>query len=102
MAAVELRAGANFDADAFATFLRAQRDLGTKWAPTYVRVTDALPITGTGKLDRRTLRGDRWQTADPVWWRRGRALEYVLLTSDDVATIEDAFQAAGRAHLLRG
>ena len=55
MAAVELRADATFDAEAFAEFLEAQGDLGTKWAPTYVRVADSIPSTGTGKLDRKSL-----------------------------------------------
>ena len=43
MATLELRAGRTFDADEFAAFLDAQRDLGTKWAPRFVRIVDALP-----------------------------------------------------------
>ncbi|HSZ37500.1 MAG TPA: AMP-binding protein [Acidimicrobiales bacterium] len=101
MAAVELRPGAGFDADAFAVFLAAQADLGTKWAPTYVRVVDAIPVTGTGKIDRKSLRAHRWQTTDPVWWRRGRELEYDPLTLEDVRKIGEEFEAAGRGHLLR-
>src|SRR4051812_37604478 len=42
MTAIEMMAGATFDPDAFAAFLAEQRDLGTKWAPRYVRVVDAL------------------------------------------------------------
>ena len=101
MAAVELRPGVSFDAAGFAEFLGAQGDLGTKWSPTYVRIVDAIPVTGTGKLDRKSLRAHRWQTSDPVWWRRGRALQYVPLTSEDVMRIDEAFEVAGRAHLLR-
>jgi fatty-acyl-CoA synthase len=100
MAAVELRPGVAFDAAAFTEFLAAQGDLGTKWSPTYVRIVDAIPVTGTGKLDRRSLRADRWQTADPVWWRRGRASVYTLLTLEDEKSIEEAFQAGGREQLL--
>jgi fatty-acyl-CoA synthase len=100
MAAVELRPHATFDAVAFAEFLLAQDDLGTKWSPTYVRVVDSIPVTGTGKLDRKSLRVDRWQTTDPVWWRRGRPLEYVRLTIEDVVAIDEEFVAAGRRHLL--
>ena len=55
MAAVELRPGVSFDAAGFAEFLGAQGDLGTKWSPTYVRIVDAIPVTGTGKLDRKSL-----------------------------------------------
>jgi fatty-acyl-CoA synthase len=101
MAAVELRTGAEFDAKTFAAFLVAQGDLGTKWSPTYVRVVDAIPVTGTGKLDRKTLRADRWQTTDPVWWRRGRTLEYLPMTGEDMKRIDEEFEAAGRGHLLR-
>jgi fatty-acyl-CoA synthase len=101
MAAVELRPGASFDAAGFAEFLGAQGDLGTKWSPSYVRIVDAIPVTATGKLDRKSLRAHRWQTSDPVWWRRGRALQYVPLTGEDVMRIDEAFEAAGRAHLLR-
>jgi fatty-acyl-CoA synthase len=100
MAAVELRPDATFDAAVFAEFLLAQGDLGTKWSPAYVRIVDAIPITGTGKLDRKSLRADRWRTTDPVWWRRGRLLQYVPLTVEDVKSIDDAFHAAGRGHLL--
>ena len=41
MAAIELDEGETFDPDAFAAFLAEQPDLGTKWAPRYVRVDDA-------------------------------------------------------------
>jgi fatty-acyl-CoA synthase len=101
MAAVELRPDAAFDAEAFAEFLTAQGDLGTKWSPTYVRVAAAIPVTGTGKLDRKSLRAHRWQTTDPVWWKPGRALEYVPMTNEDMKKIEEEFEAAGRGHLLR-
>jgi fatty-acyl-CoA synthase len=100
MAAVELRTNAVFDPETFADFLGAQPDLGTKWAPTYLRVVDSIPVTATGKLDRKALRADGWRTTDPVWWRHGRALGYGPLTGDDVKTIEDAFHAAGRGHLV--
>ena len=38
MAALELEPGVEFDPDAFTAFLAAQEDLGTKWAPRFVRV----------------------------------------------------------------
>jgi fatty-acyl-CoA synthase len=100
MAALELTSGARFSPEDFAKFLEAQPDLGTKWAPTYVRVTEHIPLTATGKLDRRALRADRWQTDDPVWWRRGRALEYEPLRSDALERIESDFGRWGRRHLL--
>jgi fatty-acyl-CoA synthase len=57
-------------------------------------------VTGTGKLDRKSLRAHRWQTADPVWWKRGRTLEYLPMTNEDLKRIDEEFQAAGRGHLL--
>ena len=100
MAALELTGSAAFDADAFGAFLEAQPDLGTKWAPRYVRVVEAIPLTGTGKLERKALRADRWQTPDPVWWRRGRALEYRRLSGDEIRELEHEFEGSGRGHLL--
>jgi fatty-acyl-CoA synthase len=99
MAAVELRPDVTFDPEAFAEFLHAQGDLGTKWSPAYVRIVDAIPTTGTGKVDRKSLRADGWRTTDPVWWRRGKSLEFTSMLPDDVARIEQEFAAAGRAHL---
>jgi fatty-acyl-CoA synthase len=100
MAALELRSGAVFDPDAFATFLESQPDLGTKWAPQYVRIVESLPVTATGKIDRTPLRSERWRTSDPIWWRPGRDLEYVPLTAVDIGNIEAAFESTGRRHLL--
>jgi fatty-acyl-CoA synthase len=99
-AALEMVPGTGFDPDAFAAFLAAQPDLGTKWAPRFVRVVGSLPVTATGKLDRKPLRAERWQTTDPMWWRPGRSPDYRPLTGDDVAALAAAFAEAGRAGLL--
>ena len=48
--------GRAFDPDAFAAFLDAQSDLGTKWAPRFVRVMPELPVIGQGKIDKKPLR----------------------------------------------
>jgi fatty-acyl-CoA synthase len=97
MAAVQLRPGAAFDPDGFATFLAAQSDMGTKWAPRFVRVSEALPITATSKVLTRTLRAEAWRCPDPVWWTpHGRpGVGYQLLGSSDVAGLDEA--AAGRS-----
>ena len=100
MAALELRSGATFNPGAFAAFLESQRDLGTKWAPQYVRIVEDLPVTATGKIDRTPLRSERWRTSDPIWWRPGRDLVYLPLTSLDIGNIEAAFDSTGRRHLL--
>jgi len=89
MAAVELRPGTTFDPAGFADFLAAQDDLGTKWAPRFVRVAEHLPTTATNKVLKRTIRAERWRTADPVWWRPERGGGYVAL-DDAVAADLDA------------
>jgi fatty-acyl-CoA synthase len=100
MAALELRPGARFDPERFASFLWAQDDLGTKWAPRFVRITGAMPLTGSNKLIKKPLQADRWECADPVWWRPGRELVYRRLTEEDVAGLRKAFAEHGRLDLL--
>jgi fatty-acyl-CoA synthase len=95
MAALELRPDAGgFDPDAFARFLSAQEDLGTKWAPRYVRICERLPVTATNKVLKRVIRAERWHTADPVWWQPERGGPYVPLTADDAAALDRALDAA--------
>jgi fatty-acyl-CoA synthase len=100
MAALELDAGVTFDPDAFTTFLAGQEDLGTKWAPRFVRVVRALPVTATDKTDKQPLRAERWETDDPVWHRVGRNDGYVPLTSADVERMVGEFAANGRSALI--
>lgn len=94
MAALELRPGAVFDPEGFAAFLAAQEDLGTKWAPRFVRVADRLPVTATNKVLTRLLRAERWTTDDPVWWRSGGRGPYAPLDAADAASLDEA--VAGR------
>ncbi|WP_245647049.1 AMP-binding protein [Microtetraspora niveoalba] len=82
MAAVVLADGHDFDPERFAGFLGRQPDLGTKWVPRYVRITGELPRTATSKVVKRPLRDEAWHTADPVFVRRGAALDYRPLTSE--------------------
>ena len=84
MAAVELEPGRHFDPSAFAAFLAAQPDLGTKWAPRFVRIVASLPVTATDKVDKRPLGPTGWNTSDPVWHRVGRSDEYVPMTAADI------------------
>jgi fatty-acyl-CoA synthase len=78
MAAIELEAGSSFDPLSFDSFLDEQPDLGTKWRPAFVRVTEELPKLASMKIDKRRLRREAWQ-ADQVFWRpaRGEALRAV-------------------------
>jgi fatty-acyl-CoA synthase len=100
MVAIEMLAGSAFDPDAFAGFLTEQQDLGTKWAPRYVRIVDALPVGATDKIDKRPLRAERWETTDPVFWRAPRTETYVRFTPGDAASLRAEFVANGRANRL--
>jgi fatty-acyl-CoA synthase len=91
MAALQLRPDAvDFDPEAFATFLVAQGDLGTKWAPRFLRVTGSLPVTATNKVKKQELRAERWHGGDPVWWRRQAGGPYVELAADDASSLDEA------------
>jgi len=96
MAAVELHHGHAFDPSGFSAFLAAQPDLGTKWAPRFVRVCPDLPLTATSKVLVRALQGERWQSTDPVWWTPDgpAGLSYRLLTSADAAGLDAALSRA--------
>ena len=96
MAVVEMLPGRTFDPDAFAEFLGAQSDLGTKWAPRFVRVTAAIPVLGNGKIDKKPLRRDAWLCDDAVWWRPSRSSGYVPMTDADRDALRDEFSAHDR------
>ncbi len=72
MVAVELYPGARFDAGEFGRFLDEQPDLGTKWAPKYVRITQALPRTTTSKVLKRQLQAEGSAVPDTVYVRDGK------------------------------
>ena len=97
LAALEMRPGAAFDPAAFAEFLDSQPDLGTKWAPRFVRVLPQLPVVGQGKVDKKPLRQQAWLGPDPVWWRPPRTPHYVPLTEVDRKNLHQEFVDHGRA-----
>jgi fatty-acyl-CoA synthase len=91
MAAVQLRPDvAGLDPSALTAFLAAQGDLGTKWAPRFVRTTHALPITATNKVLKRALRAERWNCADPILWQPGKGDAYRLLDHEEAAGLAEA------------
>lgn len=71
MAALVLRADAEFDTDEFRTFLSQQPDLGPKQWPAFVRVVTELPRTQTFKVLKRVLAAEALDCPDPVF-RIGR------------------------------
>jgi fatty-acyl-CoA synthase len=90
MATLLLRPGRRFDPVGFAEFLAGESDMGTKWAPRYVRITDELPVTATTKVLKRVLRNEGWHCNDPVWWRPQRADPFQLLRPADAAALDRA------------
>ena len=98
MVALETVPGRAFDPDAFAEWLTAQPDLGTKWVPRYVRVTASLPQTATGKVTKVDLRTEAWACDDPVWWRPldHAEVRFVPLTDEDRATLAKGLAENGR------
>ena len=100
MACVVLRDGASFDPAAFASWLDAQPDLGPKWRPRYVRVTEAMPSTPTNKILKRTLVHQKFRSdrtgGDPLFVRDRGDDVYRPFTASDEAALRDAFVRAGR------
>jgi fatty-acyl-CoA synthase len=99
MAAVEMAGGAAFDPVAFGAFLTAQPDLGTKWAPRYIRVIDAMPLTGSNKVDKNPRRADQWSVGQ-VFWRPGRELVYGELSDEDRRALRGDFTLHERLDML--
>ncbi|MEV0594695.1 AMP-binding protein [Nonomuraea cavernae] len=101
MAAIEIPEGTAFEDLALPAFLAEQADLGTKGAPRFVRVSHALPATGSGKLRKKEIQHDGWRTGDQVhrWTGRG-APDYVPMTGEDKAALRAEFAANGRQRFL--
>ncbi|MBP2582359.1 fatty-acyl-CoA synthase [Streptomyces sp. PvR006] len=96
MAALALRDGAVFDPAEFAGFLAAQRDLGTKMPPRFVRVMPELPLTATNKIHRVALRRESFLCEDPVWWRPTPGAPYEPLTPAATAALRGEYARHGR------
>lgn len=98
MAALELHDGASFDPHQFSHWLRDQQDLGTKWAPRYIRVMASLPTTATGKVTKTGLRAEAWHAQDPLWWRADpRSDQYSPLGEAERQRLDQELRASGRA-----
>jgi fatty-acyl-CoA synthase len=93
MAALQLRPGVDgLDPTELSDFLDAQGDLGTKWAPRFVRMTPSLPMTTTNKVLKRSLRAERWNCSDPVLWQPDKDARYEQLGKDDARALESAVE----------
>lgn len=100
MAALQLESGVRFDPQAFAGFLDRQADLGSKWAPRFVRIVDEVPQTANHKINKRPLRAERWNAPAGVFWRAEPGGPYRPMTPADVEELHRAFEAHGRAQVL--
>jgi fatty-acyl-CoA synthase len=100
MAALELGPGVEFDPEGFASFLAAQPDLGTKWAPRYVRVVEHIPLTANNKVNKQPLRAARWETSDAIWVRDAPDGPYRRMTKADADALRAEFESHGRGHVL--
>jgi len=100
MAALQLEPGSEFDPAHFDAFLAQQSDLGTKWAPRYLRISRELPVTQTNKVLKRALRKQHWECADPVWWKPAKGDPYRRLDARDIAQIRERFAERGRSAAL--
>jgi fatty-acyl-CoA synthase len=100
MAAVQLRAGASFDPDAFAAFVDSVAGVGPKWRPRYVRVVHEFPSTGTNKIVKRTLVRQKYRhdlcDDDELWVRNRGAGSFRAFTDDDERALHVALDGAGR------
>ncbi|MGX1858409.1 AMP-binding protein [Dietzia sp. NPDC055340] len=96
MATVEMAPGVEFDPEAFGRFLAEQQDLGTKWAPRFVRVVQDIPVTATRKIDKKDLRRQSWTVEDAVYLGDTKAHQYRLMDDDDKASLLAEYDRYGR------
>jgi fatty-acyl-CoA synthase len=102
MVALELVPGSSFDPGAFAEWLKAQPDLGTKWVPRFVRITESLPQTATGKVTKVGLRAEAWVCPEPVWWWpiNSPDTKFRLLSAEDRAALAEGLAEHGRPPIV--
>jgi fatty-acyl-CoA synthase len=100
MACLVLQEGVAFDGAAFAGWLDVQPDLGPKWRPRYVRITAAMPTTGTNKIIKRDLARQKYRldlVGGDAMYVRGRGEDvFRMFTADDEAAVKTALKTGGR------
>lgn len=100
MATLQTEDPVGLDVGEFADFLLAQRDLGTKWAPKFLRIVTDVPITATQKIDKRRLRREGWEVDGLIYVRPTAHLSYVPLSSQEKVRMREAFVSNGRINLM--
>jgi fatty-acyl-CoA synthase len=103
MVALEMLPGRVFDPQGFQRFLEVQSDLGTKWPPAFLRITDGLPQTASGKVTKEPLRVEGWWAGgEPVFRRVEGTLGYVPLDAGRCDELRAEFRHHGRDSLVGG
>ncbi|MBB0968476.1 AMP-binding protein [Dietzia aerolata] len=97
MATLEMAPGESFDPEAFGNFLTEQSDLGTKWAPRFVRVVRDIPVTATRKIDKKDLRRQSWTVEDAVYLGDTKTHEYHRMDDDEKAALLAEYDRYGRS-----
>ena len=100
MAALELEPAPPSTRTAFAAFLAEQPDLGTKWAPRFVRVVERDPGHRHRQGRPQAAAGRALDDRRPGVVAAGPGTAYQRLTDDDVADLREAFRDAGRDGML--
>lgn len=100
MAVLELETGATFDINLFSDHLANTEDFGVKWWPAFIRVIDAIPLTGSGKMDKAPLRRVAWNGSGQIFARVGRTSEYREFTREDATALQEEFISYGREAFL--
>jgi fatty-acyl-CoA synthase len=100
MATLQLREGLTFDPLDFSDWVDNQADLGPKWRPRYVRITEAIPTTPSNKTLKRVLVHQKYRHdragSDPMWWRARGEAAFHLFSDADEKLLHDGLVAAGR------
>ena len=87
---VQLRPGVDaLDADGFAAFLAAQGDLGTKWAPRFVRVCPSCPSPPRPRCSCARCGPSGGTAPTPCGGSATRAVPYEVLSPEDAAALEE-------------
>lgn len=101
MAAVETRPGVQFEDLQLEAFLTRQPNLGNKGRPRFLRLSHALPTTGSGKLCRKQMAVEAWRTSEPVYCWLGRGTpQYEVMDEAVKDDLSRQFIRNGRARYL--
>lgn len=97
MASIQMTDGADFDPERFGEFLAAQADLGTKWAPRFVRIVAEMPVTATRKINKPVLADASWLVDDQLFVAEPRSTRYVPATAEYRARLLAEYERYGRS-----